>query len=280
MLLRRFLLIPATVVIGFGVFAASAGAATATITSTICPRGCTPVKTLNWATGDTATPHTFDMSHPFALVGTDHYSFIANNENTTLGAGTSGVCTHNTTGNGFTCNPTGFDRVNVTLGEQGDTLRVNPSCGIRCRLSPFDKRIIVAGNGGDDTLAGGALADSLAGGNGGDTLSGGAGADALTAGSGPDTLVGGQDNDGTLDGGDGVDTVSYDDGRATGVTVTMNGGAADGDGENVIAEKLVGSQQPDVLTGGIGRRRVVRHRDVCEPHCGRGCHARRRVGQR
>lgn len=55
--------------------------------------------------------------------------------------------------------------------------------------------VIVAANGGNDTITGSAFADRLNGGLGNDNLNGGAGADVLNGGAGADRLVGGLGND-------------------------------------------------------------------------------------
>jgi Ca2+-binding RTX toxin-like protein len=118
----------------------------------------------------------------------------------------------------------------------------------------------LTGGDGNDTLAGSFGDDTISGGNGSDTLSGAAGSDALTGGSGDDTLTPGVGDDNTVDGGADTDTVSYDDGRGSGVTVTLNDGSAGNDGgsddgsagnrEAVIGtESLIGSARADTLTG-------------------------------
>jgi len=96
---------------------------------------------------------------------------------------------------------------------------------------------------GDDRLDGDAGDDLLAGGQGADALAGGAGNDGLSGGSGPDDLAGGE----------GSDFAGYV-GRATGVTVTLDDAADDGDpgeGDNVHSdvEGLYGGEGPDTLTG-------------------------------
>jgi Ca2+-binding RTX toxin-like protein len=93
----------------------------------------------------------------------------------------------------------------------------------------------VIGGSAADTLAGSAAANALEGGPGDDVLDGGGGADALA-------------------GGVGVDTVSYA-GRAAPVTVRLNGLADDGEvgeGDNVLAEVVVGGAGADTLAGGAG----------------------------
>ena len=118
----------------------------------------------------------------------------------------------------------------------------------------------ITGADGDDTLNGSVAGDALSGGNGSDTLSGEGGSDTLTGAAGDDTLTPGLGDDNLVDGGTESDRVSYDDGRSSGVTVTLNDGSAGNDGgpddgaagsrEAVVnTESLVGSAQADVLTG-------------------------------
>lgn len=148
---------------------------------------------------------------------------------------------------------------------------------------------ILSGLGGEDILVGGAGADQLDGGAGVDTadystsiagvsvnLRAGTGAGGHAAG---DTLIGieavigssfddvlsGGIGANALTGGAGVDTVDYS-GAAAGVTVNLNSGVAnnDGDGgadtlsgfENVVGsafnDTLIGDAGANVLTGGLG----------------------------
>ncbi len=149
----------------------------------------------------------------------------------------------------------------------------------------------LTGNGGANTLRGGAGDDRLYGGGGVDTLEGGAGDDELHGGDGVDTLEGGEDNDelygdaGTdtlnggagndylvggadadfLDGGAGEDWANYE-GSSAGVTITLAdggftsaagvGGDAAGDTLKNI-ENLIGSARVDELTGN-GNANILR----------------------
>ncbi len=72
----------------------------------------------------------------------------------------------------------------------------------------------IHGLAGNDTLAGGSLADRLDGGDGSDTLNGGAGDDALIGGQGNDTLYGDAGDD-IIDGGMGDDVLYGGVGRDT-----------------------------------------------------------------
>jgi Ca2+-binding RTX toxin-like protein len=135
------------------------------------------------------------------------------------------------------------------------------------------------GDAGSDTLNGDAGADTLNGGDDNDTINAGAGDDTLRGDLGTDTLNGGDDND-NLRGGPGNDTFNGNNGsadvadyaeRTTAVTVTIGGGADDGnaddgaagsrdnvqtDVENVIGgsggDTIGGSAAPNVLDGGDG----------------------------
>jgi hypothetical protein len=108
----------------------------------------------------------------------------------------------------------------------------------------------IAGDGGNDTITGGAQADALSGGAGRDTLRGGAGADHLSGGPGNDLILPGAQTD-VADGGDGFDTVSYQDSGAP-VHVSLDGQANDGaqgEGDLVLAEGMIGSAFDDTLSG-------------------------------
>ena len=137
----------------------------------------------------------------------------------------------------------------------------------------------VNGDAGYDTLNGDAGPDTLNGGDDNDTINAGAGDDTLRGDAGTDTLNGGDDND-NLRGGPGNDTFNGNNGsadvadyaeRTTAVTVTIGGGADDGnaddgaagsrdnvqtDVENVIGgtggDTIGGSTAPNVLDGGAG----------------------------
>ncbi|MFN3937338.1 MAG: calcium-binding protein [Gemmobacter sp.] len=115
----------------------------------------------------------------------------------------------------------------------------------------------VAGNFGNDTLRGGALAETLDGGTGDDwlyggggddRLLGGAGADRVYGGAGDDTIFGGADND-HLVGNDGDDEVHGEAGADR-----LYGGRGDdilfgGEGQDT----LYGGSGEDTLEGGAGR---------------------------
>jgi Ca2+-binding RTX toxin-like protein len=138
------------------------------------------------------------------------------------------------------------------------------------------------GNGGDDSLSGEAGDDSLDGGDGADRLIGGAGLDTIHGGIGNDSVDGGSENDqvfgeagndnlaggagndrleggdgndvldggagaDTLVGGTGIDTIGYT-ASATGVTVSLATGTAEGDSFSGI-EQVLGSGFADTLTG-------------------------------
>jgi Ca2+-binding RTX toxin-like protein len=121
--------------------------------------------------------------------------------------------------------------------------------------------VLTAGSG-NDTLTNGAVSGGISNGNSGNdtfdgnavggVFNGGSGTGPLT--SGADTFISG-DNGQTFNGNDGTDTVSYA-GKASGVTVTVDGAADDGNGtdgnvDNVAAdiERVVGSSSGDNITG-------------------------------
>ena len=99
-------------------------------------------------------------------------------------------------------------------------------------------RVLVLAPEVDDTMTGGAGADSFFGGDGNDTLFGLGGSDTLDGGIQDDSLYGGTGDD-LLDGGDGVDWL---DGEAD--NDTLFGGAGD--------DTLFGAGGTDTLSGGAG----------------------------
>jgi Ca2+-binding RTX toxin-like protein len=125
--------------------------------------------------------------------------------------------------------------------------------------------VVVAGFG-KDTLSGDDGANTLYGGPGNDVLKGGDGADVLYGDAGDDLfddvaydadgdpVPGDQTGGDVFNGGLGTDTVSYW-ARSAGVTVTMNGTAADdgedGEEDNVKAdvENIIGGDGEDDITG-------------------------------
>ncbi|WP_417208016.1 calcium-binding protein [Antarctobacter sp.] len=114
----------------------------------------------------------------------------------------------------------------------------------------------VQGNAGNDTLAGGNLADHLVGGedddklvgrSGDDTLDGGTGNDFIQGGTGNDYIEGGADND-TLNGNADDDTLNGDAGND--LLVGQDGSdVLDGGANN---DTLDGGNGDDVLEGGTG----------------------------
>jgi hypothetical protein len=101
----------------------------------------------------------------------------------------------------------------------------------------------VIGGSGDDVLNGSPLANSLTGRAGTDTLNGRDGGDLLDGGSGPDLLAGGT----------GIDTSSFAS-RTTGVIVTLDDAANDGNADdasadNVRTENVTTGSGDDTITG-------------------------------
>ncbi|KAA1052536.1 FG-GAP-like repeat-containing protein [Azospirillum argentinense] len=123
------------------------------------------------------------------------------------------------------------------------------------------------GGDGDDSLTGGAYADSLRGDNGNDWLDGGDGDDTLSGGNGNDWLCGGSGND-TLSGGSGNDTLvggfgddSLIGGSGADLFVFSNGGGNDilrdfnaGQGDLI---GLVEGQTYTLATDVSGNARIV-----------------------
>lgn len=131
------------------------------------------------------------------------------------------------------CPVAGTTGATLELGDKNDVAAVTTALGT-----------VVNAGLGNDVLTGGGGHDTLNGMDGNDTLDGGTGADELT-------------------GGIGIDTVTYAT-RGTGVTVTLDGAANDGnstddrgDGtrDKVVADNLIGSKAGDRLTGdGLANR--------------------------
>ena len=157
---------------------------------------------------------------------------------------------------------------------------------------PYTGAALLQGNGGLDTLTGGASATTLEGGTDDDTLNAGAGADAsggpdddllaggdgdntlsgdegrdrvagasgddaLEGGGGTDTLLGGAGDDG-IDGGEGTDAASWEDVPGP-VSASLASGTATGAGADTLAgiETLVGSPAGDSLAGGPGSETLL-----------------------
>ncbi|MEQ8498820.1 MAG: hypothetical protein RIB84_05455, partial [Sneathiellaceae bacterium] len=105
----------------------------------------------------------------------------------------------------------------------------------------------VAGGGLADTIHGGAGDDSLAGGDDADVVAGGTGSDTVSGGAGDDTLAGDEGAD-LLDGGDGADSIDAgadNDSVLGGAGAdTISGGAGD--------DSLDGGDDADLIAGGTG----------------------------
>jgi Ca2+-binding RTX toxin-like protein len=139
---------------------------------------------------------------------------------------------------------TGSDADSDVIDGQGDEDTVNGRGGNDVISDSID-------DGAPNHLSGGPGDDSLTGSSGNDDLHGDAGNDYLVGHSGADLL----------DGGPGFDTASYADrdaAAASGVSVTLSGGAASGagaPGENdtlAAIENLAGSAKNDALVGDAG----------------------------
>ncbi|MDO8297951.1 MAG: pre-peptidase C-terminal domain-containing protein [Caulobacter sp.] len=74
-----------------------------------------------------------------------------------------------------------------------------------------DRRVVVSGGDGSDTIIGGSAADDLSGDSGNDHLDGGAGNDLIYGGAGDDILIGGRGSD-VMDGGSGTDVLMLEGG--------------------------------------------------------------------
>lgn len=130
--------------------------------------------------------------------------------------------------------------------------------------------LVLLGNGGADTLTGGAESDQLQGGDGDDILNGGAKQDFLFGDAGADTLIGGTGNDyayvddpgDVVDGGGGTDRVRVQNVAGLAIDMSTWSGVerVDGDaGDDILDGStftsglvLLGNGGADTLTGGAG----------------------------
>ena len=205
------------------------------------------------------------------------------------------------TPNRVTCAAPGIFQLTVTLGDLGDTGTIAASVvGSGQGISRADGgggglNLTVNGDAGNDTInsgpgttgtyGGGAGNDTLNGSGMRDRLNGQEGNDILAGGDGSDSLDGGDDND-TIAGGAGPDQISsthrdgadslsggasdFDrldyGGRTTGVSLTANNVADDGEGcpgaicegDNMAAdiEQITGSRGNDTIVAAGGPNRV------------------------
>ena len=113
------------------------------------------------------------------------------------------------------------------------------------------------GSSGVDTVTGTTGANVIDGRDGNDVINAGDGNDTIVEGGANQVDVAGSGGD-TIDGGNGVDTVTYEGRTTTGVTVTLDGMANDGEtagseADNLTnTERVVGTGLDDSLTGGTG----------------------------
>ena len=230
--------------------------------------------TLIWTSGAAGVSNNLTINYEEPLRGIcgvfggdcdPSYSFTDTAEAVTVTAGECTPAGTSVAGTRIVCESPGDAPIGaliVSPGPGNDTVAHDQGeCTTRClRGADVPVPMTITGADGDDTLNGSVAGDALSGGNGSDTLSGEGGSDTLTGAAGDDTLTPGLGDDNLVDGGTESDTVSYDDGRSSGVTVTLNDGSAGNDGgpddgaagsrEAVVnTESLVGSAQADVLTG-------------------------------
>ncbi len=139
----------------------------------------------------------------------------------------------------------GTEEVLVSGGPEDDTIS---AAGSTATGAAFPTSVLLSGNAGDDTLAGGAGNDnpSVFG-----QINGGAGDDTVSGGAGDDLLDGGTDTGVTTDcsatGGDWVDFSA----STAAVNVNLTALNATGEGLDTLAEieNITGSAQADTLTG-------------------------------
>jgi hypothetical protein len=164
---------------------------------------------------------------------------------------------------GSACAPDGADQVECEFADLGTITRVWLTGGsqydrFESRLSPYPVTVR-AGAWGDDIFAG-PTDDDLEGGPGNDYIDGWSGNDVLRGQGGRDTLRPSTGAD-LVEGGAQFDRVDYAD-RAAGVSVTLGGGADDGEpgeGDDVLAdvEDVTGGAGPDRLVGTAGSNELV-----------------------
>lgn len=144
---------------------------------------------------------------------------------------------------------------------------------IEVRIGGKGDDTLVAPNGANYTLSGGAGVDTLTGGDGKDTLSGGDGSDAqMRGGLGNDTLNGGDGNE-VMTGGAGRDTLNGGDGKdemngEAGQDRLSGGGGSDklwGDGSNPnVRDTLIGGSPTTGPDGDTCERDTKDVRNGCE----------------
>lgn len=163
------------------------------------------------------------------------------------------------------------DAITVSMGTGNDVFSASGGYGTG---TPYTTAITAYGGEGNDTLSGGAAADSIHGGAGNDTIRGATdaaldtAADSLYGDAGDDTFDCGNASNGgdRLDGGDGTDTASYAL-RTVAISVTVDQGApndgAAGEADDVVAsvenvtggsadDTIIGDAYANVLSGGLG----------------------------
>ena len=185
------------------------------------------------------------------------------------GTGTSGggLYTVNFTNVEYLSSGSGNDRVDLT--NAGSGINVWGNGGNDTVLGGAYKDTMdggagddsLTGAGGADGIFGGAGNDFIDGGGDADALHGGAGNDTILAGDGPDLVVGGEDNDSVI-AGEGADLIYGDaqaDSTLTGADYIDAGGGADlaygGGGADTILggagnDRLLGERGRDSLSGG------------------------------
>lgn len=112
------------------------------------------------------------------------------------------------------------------------------------------------GTDSDDLLIGDSGPNRIWGESGNDTIIGGAGADSLRGGGGDDVIVPGPGDD-YANGSSGLDILDFSD-AASGVTVNLTAGTANGEGRDEFADffHIVGSDFDDHLTGSDRRNEI------------------------
>ncbi len=146
---------------------------------------------------------------------------------------------------------TGTATLRLTMAGLGDMTVSGAAGGDRVDARGQLNDVALSGNGGNDTMIGGAAADTLTGGEANDSLAGLNGFDLLEGGAGSDSLDGGNGND-TLEDGEGDDRLAGGGGWDVLRLGTGNDTALGGAGADTVLATLSAVTAADLIAGGEG----------------------------